>query len=269
MALITSQQIANYYEQYRSIDVTFNKQVIKAIGLRTENSFLRCLGSRWPCIIYSSSMEGAKIIANTKSDLLQKIRQANNLVSLRYCFNQQDKSDPMTFFVSSKVTGFNPYGESNADLSFIALRYTQQPSDDLIAILGALLEANINSQKRKEERIDINPETLRKLGFKSKDGLLFIDEEPRKCIIRDVSFSGAQLFVSGDEQSLLTKQAKLKISVDYIKAPHLLDGKIVRFDEISEQEGIGAVGMQFDEKRVGMEFKMRLNEYLISLRKTI
>ncbi|MBT3275758.1 MAG: hypothetical protein HN368_21585 [Spirochaetales bacterium] len=100
MALITSQQLANYYELYLDIDVTFNKEVIQAIGLRSKEISLRCLGTQSPCIIYSSSMSRAKIVTNVTPDLNQKIRDANNLVSLRFSFNMPDKSDPLPFFVS-------------------------------------------------------------------------------------------------------------------------------------------------------------------------
>ncbi|MDP7611428.1 MAG: hypothetical protein QGH62_03180 [Nitrospinaceae bacterium] len=69
MALVTSQQLALYYSNYMNIDVTFNKQVARAIGLVTDKMFLRLLGYQLPCIVYSSSMVGAKVIANINQDL--------------------------------------------------------------------------------------------------------------------------------------------------------------------------------------------------------
>ena len=266
MALITSQQLANYYERFLNIDVTFNKQVAKAIGLRPQETFLRCLGNQWPSVIFSSSMTGAKIIANIKSDLHIRIREANNLVSLRFSFDQQDKSDSLAFFVSAKVTGLSPYSNDRDDLNFLTLTYTQRPSDDLIAILGTLLEANINSKKRKEERIEINVDSIRKLGFRSKDGSLFIEEKPIKCLIRDVSFSGARLIVPGAEKGLLEKDAKLRIESEDDREVFLLRGKVIRFEEVQDRTDIGIIAMLFSEDGVPMEYKMRLNNYLVSVR---
>ena len=267
MALITSQQLSNYHELYADIEVTFTKEVVRAIGLRPKQIFLRCLGYQWPCIIYSSSMAGAKVLANIGTDLFQKIREANNLVSLRFCFNQPDKPDPLAFFVSGKATGFNPYSAENQDLNFITLKYTQRPSDDLISVLGTLLEANINAKRRKEERIDINPESIRKLGLKSKEGLMYIDGVPRKCIIRDLSFSGAQVLVTGVAKFLLNKDAVLRIDLDDGNTSLSVPAKVVRFEEFQDRKGIGTVGLHFNEDKVSIEFKMRLNEYLNTIRK--
>lgn len=267
MALITSQQLANFYEHYANIEVTFTKEVIRVIGLRAKETLLRCLGAQWPCIIYSSSMSGAKVLANVGSDLFQKIREANNLVSLRFGSSHPDKQDPIAFFVSAKATGFNPYNKDHPDLNFITLKYTQRPSGDLISVLGTLLEANINAKRRKEERIDINPETVRKLGLQSKEGVLFVDGVPRKCILRDLSFSGAQVLITGVAKFLLNRDAVLKINLDDNEAGLTVPAKVVRFEEFADQKGIGTVGLHFNENEVSMEYKMRLNEYIGTVRK--
>ena len=267
MALITSQQLTQYYDLYMNIDVTFTKQVTRAIGLKPQQTFLRFLGYQLPCIVYSSSMVGAKIIASIKPDLYEKIRDANNLVSLRFCFQEPDKQDSLTFFVGARISGFNPYSKEHPDLSFVTLSYTQRPSDDLISTLGQLLEANINAKRRKEERIDINPATIRKMGMTSKSAVLLIDGAPCKCILRDISFSGAKVLISGVADQITDKQIKLRIAFDDGKKTHVLPGKIVRFDEFEEQKGIGAAGILFDDASIPMEYKMHLNEYLISVRK--
>ena len=267
MALITSQQLANYYELYSGIDVTFTKEVIQVIGLRSKETFLRCLGTQWPCIIYSSSMTEAKVIANINNDLSEKIRDANDLVSLRFAFEQSDKQAPLAFFISAKVVSYDEYAAERPELSFITLKYTQRPSDDLIASLGNLLEANINSQRRKEERIDINPESIRKLGLESKNATLMVDEVPRNCIVRDISFSGAMVLVTGVAKFLLEKDAKLKLALEDRQSPIVLKGKISRFDEYPDQKSIGSVGLNFYEDEVPMAFKMKINDYLTTSRK--
>lgn len=270
MALITSQQLANFYDRYMNIDVTFSREVIKAIRLRAKQTFLRCLGYQWPCIIYSSSMVGAKVIANIENEIFQKIRESNDLVSLRFCFDQQDKADPIAFFVSAKAAGFSGYSDEHPELNFISLKFTQRPSDDLISILGILLEANINASRRKEERIEINPESLRKIGLKSRDALIFIDNVPRKCILRDISFSGAQVLTSGVAKFVLNKEAKIRMDVDDQQNAIVLQGKIVRFEEYEESDKpIGTIGLHFHEKNLPMDFKIRINEYLTWARKSV
>jgi hypothetical protein len=83
MGVLTSQKITVFYERFKSIEVTFTKEIIQVTGLLTQQVHLKCVSDFWPCVIYSSSFQGAKIVANVKSGLQGKLQQANNYVSLR------------------------------------------------------------------------------------------------------------------------------------------------------------------------------------------
>jgi hypothetical protein len=261
MPVTTSQQIARYYSQYQSVDVTFTKEVIKATHLYTKQVFIKCLGYQWPCIIYSSSMSSAKVIANLTPPLMQILKKANNALYLRFSFLQPEKTDPIAFFVSSKITGISPYSDEKPDLKFISLNYTQRPPDDLIETLGELLEANANSQKRREERVLITVDSLRKLGLTSKNTTLTVDAIPRKCIIRDLSFSGAKVIIMGVAKLLVNRAAVLRLETAD-RGPVNLSGTVLRFESVEGRSDIAALAIQFDEKAVPMEYKMRLNTYL-------
>jgi hypothetical protein len=84
----------------------------------------------------------------------------------------------MSFFVAAKVLGVTQYAGSG-DLILINLAYTQRAPDDLIEKLGTLLEANINSAKRREERILVTPDSMRRLGIVQKETIVFIQGIPR------------------------------------------------------------------------------------------
>ncbi len=267
MSLITSQQINKYYDLYKNVDVTFTKEVIRVTGLISQQTFIKCIGEQWPCIIYSSSLLGAKIIVNVKDSLFEKIRKANNVISLRFSFHLADKADPLTFFVAAKVNGTAPYGKENSGLSYLNLSYTQRPPDDLIEILGSLLEANINSKKRKDERILITKDSIRKMGLAAKDSYIYIQQVPRKCILRDLSFSGAKVIVMGVAKFLVDKPAVLRIELEEPRIALDIKGKIVRFEAVEGRKDLAALAVQFDEQAVPMEYKIRLNEYLVQLRK--
>jgi hypothetical protein len=140
MSIVTSQQLARYFEQYRATEITFNKEVIDATGLLTRNVYLKVADQQWPCIIYACSLTGAKVIASVKNAFFNSLRQSNSHVSLRCCFRLPDKTDPISFFVPSHAAGFTPYNPQNPDVQIIGLEFTQRPPDDLILILGTLLE---------------------------------------------------------------------------------------------------------------------------------
>ncbi len=261
MSILTSQQINRYYDSYKDIEVTFTKDVIATTRLLTKHVYLKCLGTQWPCIIYSTSMTGAKIIANLDPASFELIRKANNLVSLRFAFHIEDKKDKLLFFVSAKVTGFSQYNKSNPSLNFVNLTYTKRPADDLIAILGQMLEININSKKRTEERITITEDTARKLGLKTRNARISIDSIPRNCILRDLSFSGAKVIVQGIAKFLINKNCVLGL-VTADGSPLILKGRTIRYEEVEGRKDLAAVAIHFSEKGIPMEYKKMINAYI-------
>jgi hypothetical protein len=265
MGVLTSQKITIYYERFKGIEVTFTKEIIQVTGLLTQQVHLKCVSDFWPCVIYASSFQGAKIVANVKSGLLGKLQQANNYVNLRYCFKNADSGNPVTFFVAARVAGFTPYGGSK-DVAMFTLQFTQRPPDDLIEIMGRLLDANVNSAKRREERILITADSQRKLNILSKESAVFIQGVPRRCILRDVSFSGAKLIMVGLAKFLVDKEAGLRIDFDDPRESFLLKGKFVRSENVEGRKDLVALAILFDESRVPMGYKMRINDFISAVR---
>ncbi len=267
MSITTSQQITKYYELYQNIDVTFTKEVIHATGLLPQQVFLKCMGEQWPCVLYSTSFVGAKVIASVKPALFDKIRRANNLVSIRFAFRDTGKGDPITFFIAGKVTGFSPYNQGAGDLQFLTFQFTQRPPDPLIEVLGHLLEANVNSTKRREERILITQDSLRKLAILSKETYLFIQGVPRKCILRDISFSGAKVIIVGIAKFLVQKDCILRMDMDEPRESYNLKGKIVRSEDVEGRKDLAAVAINYEANAVPMIYKMHINDYFAQTRK--
>jgi hypothetical protein len=265
MGLLTSQKITTFYERFRTIEVTFTKEIIQVTGLIAQQVYLKCVSDFWPCIVYSSSFQGAKIIANIKSGLIGKMQQANNTVSLRFCFRSPDTGSPVTFFVSARSTGYAPYGGSQ-DVAMFTLQFSQRPPDDLIEIMGRVLDANVNSTKRKEDRVLLTVESQRKMNLLSKESAVFIQGVPRRCILRDLSFSGAKLIMMGVAKFLLDRESALRIDFEDPRESFLLKGKFIRSEFVEGRKDLVALAIQFEETQVPMGYKIRINDYLGQVR---
>lgn len=262
MPVTTSQQITRYFEQFSQAEITFTREVVQTIMLNTRHVYVKCLGSQWPCVIYAASMTTARIIANLKSGLNECIRESNGLVQLRFSFAQSDKQDPITFFVPAKVSQTNPYGEQNKDLFFANLEFTQRPPDDLIQIIGQLLEANVNAKRRKEDRIPLSAHSVSQLSLEPGECGVTVDGVPRKMILRDLSFSGCKAVLMGVPKMLVNKSATVRLVFDDPEQTFEIPGAIVRFDPVEGRNDIAAFGIQFDEEKVPMGYKMRINAAL-------
>jgi len=265
MGILTTQKVAMYYERYKNIDVTFTKDMIQTTGLITEQVHLKCGSDFWPCVFFATSFQGSKIVANTKSGLMGKLQQANNLVSLRLCFKNPETENPLTFFVSGRVMGSIPY-KSSKDISMLTIQFTQRPPDDLIEVIGRVLDANVNSAKRKDERIIITPETQRKLKLFAKETAAFVQGVPRRCILRDLSFSGAKVIMMGVAKFLVNKDTAMRFDFDDPRESFLIKGRFIRSENVEGKKEMIALAMGYDEASVPMGYKIRINEYLNTLR---
>jgi len=265
MSILNTQRIETFYNTFKGIDITFTKDMIQVTGLITEQVHLKCGSDFWPCVFFSTSFQGAKIVANIKSGLVDKLQRANNSVSLRFCFKDPETGNPLTFFVAGRVIGMAPYKNSE-DVSLLSVQFTQRPPDDLIEIVGRIFDANVNSSKRKDDRILITTESQRKLKLLSKETVVFIQGVPRRCILREVAFFNAKVIMLGVAKFIVDKETSLRFDFDDPRESFSVKGKFVHSEEVQGKQEMVALSMDFDEPSIPMGYKIRVNEYLNTIR---
>jgi hypothetical protein len=148
----------------------------------------------------------------------------------------------------------------------LTIQFTQRPSDDLIEVIGRVLDANVNSSKRREERIVITAETQRKFNLLSKETAAFVQGVPRRCILRDMSFSGAKVIMMGVAKFLVNKETALRFDFDDPRESFLIKGKFIRSEEVEGKKEMIALAMVYDETTIPMGYKIRINEYINTTR---
>ncbi|HVO37936.1 MAG TPA: PilZ domain-containing protein [Spirochaetia bacterium] len=265
MSMVTTQQLTRYIEQYGQTEVTFTRQVINATGLVARGVYMKLTDRQIPCVVFSASMSAAKVIAGVKTAFFNALRQTGNKLSLRWCFKLPQEGEPITFFVSCQATGFTPYNPGNPDEQLITLEYAQRPPDDLIVILGNLLEATANSQRRRDERVTITPETMKKLGIESREAVLSINGRPYRGVLRDVSFGGAKILMHAVPQSASGGTVTMKISKGEQGGELLLLCTVRRIEKVGGRSDIDCVAVEY-VRDTPLSYKLLINSYL-SLRK--
>ncbi|MBQ8014483.1 MAG: PilZ domain-containing protein [Treponema sp.] len=267
MGIATSQQLSRYYDQYRDTELTFTKDIIRALGLDPRQVYVKCNGGQWPCIINSTSFQHAKIIVGTKGGAFQALAAKNNpTANIRFCFNEQEGDGIITFLVASRVAEIRPYMNSK-DLVIVTLQFSARPPDDLIEICGRLLEANTNAVRRREERIPINEDSKRKLNITKEECTVIVQSVPRHCVVRDLSFSGARIVLIGLSQFLTGKEAILRLEFSEPNEIISIRGSIVSADLIQGRKDVCIASIKFDDTSLPLSFKMHLNTYLTTVRK--
>ena len=259
--------LTKFYENYKDTEIAFTKDIIKTIALDPRQIFLKCAEGQWACIINSMSFSLARIIIGTKGGAYEKLATPNPPagLSLRISFYKQD-GQQISIFLSCKVKEIVPYMNSK-DLVIVTLTYTQRPPEDLIERMGRLLEANDNALKRKEDRIPINPESCRKLGIPKEECMATIQNVPRRCILRDISFGGAKIVILGVAKFLMGKEVQLSLEFDDPHEIIQLKGKISSVADVQGRKDMVVAGIVYDEATLSLSYKIHINNYLTSARK--
>ena len=267
MGVITSQQIGRFYELFKNIDVTFSKEIISLTGLQINQVFLKCIGDQWPCVLYTSSFSGAKLIITKSPVLMEKIAKAKNNVSVRLAFQlsgTKSGNNFKSFFIAGKVTGFGPYAQKENELQIVSIQYSQQPPDDYIEIIGSILDANVNAARRKDERILLSVDVIRMIKLVRKETVVQINAAPLKCIVRDLSFSGAKVIVIGDATNFMHAPAVLYLDFDDPREMLAMTGSVIRYEAVEDRPNMVALGIHFDESKIPISYKMHINLYMAS-----
>ena len=248
--------------------MTYTKEVLRTLAVDPRQIYVKCNGAQWPCIINSTSFQIARIIVGTKGGAYAAMAKKDPPpVSLRFYFIQQH-DQPISFFVTGRITDISPYMNST-ELAVITLTFTQRPPDDLIEKIGSMLEANSNAIRRKDERIIITDDAKRRMNMTRDETIIFIQNVPRRCILRDISFSGAKVILLGIEKFIQGKETILRIHFDEPDEIIQLAGHVVKTSPVEGRPEIIYACLQFDEAAVPTSYRIRINTYLTSMRKTI
>ena len=268
MAIVNSNQISEYYDFFRDKEIVFTKANLKALHIDPRQVYLKCNGGQWPCIINSSTLQDAKIIIGTGSGAYaEMVKNKEATVQLKYCFIDQSNA-PIHFFVTCNVASVDNY-QNTSELSIVSLDFTQRPPDELIYRIGEFLEANENFYNRKEDRIDINKNSLRKLGIEKEESLIWIDNVPRRCILKDLSFSGAKVMLVGVPKFLVGKPINLKIDFIDTNESVIVQGIIPRAEFLEGRKDIPSVHIAINNETVPMTYKLHINSFITTFQKTV
>ena len=255
---LTSQHLSQLYDTYRETEITFNAQVIIESGLSTGDVHLKIGDKHVPCVLYACSMKGARVIAEVSQPLTEALSHVNSVTSLRLGFVQPGSHAPVTFFVGCRVESLSEYHPQKPQVRFITLHFTQRPSDELIGVLGSLLEIKSNALRRRDERIVVTPEVMRKIGLESKESCVAIAGAPRRCILRDLSFGGAKILLNAVVTPQSEKKVLLKLARCELKDETVLDGSIVRVEDVQGHDDLVALSIQFSSEPP-LSYRQKIN----------
>lgn len=265
MRTATRSQINRYYKLYPDSDVIFNTRVIRFLGLVTKNVYLKNRLEITPCVIYSASMLGARVIADLSPGFFSSVKLDSNIASLHFSFQTFSRPHPASFFITGRIEGYSQY-KNDVDKNYylISLTYIKRPSDEYLGMLGRIIESNTNAQKWRDVRITALPRAMREIDLDSSDTIIELESKPRKCIIRNRSFSGAKVTVEEEARKIVRKDVVLYIPFGDQKELIKINGTAVRFDDIDDSVDLVGLSIVYNEQTIPLAYTVNLNEYLLA-----
>ena len=92
-----------------------------------------------------------------------------------------------------------------------------------------------------------------------------VDDEVRKAILRDLSFSGAKVIIAGIGPELNDKPIMLRLDLSGVGLVSL-PGKVVRFEDVAGHSDIAVFAIDLDRDSVPPDYNLRFKQLLCQQR---
>ncbi|MBR6199833.1 MAG: PilZ domain-containing protein [Spirochaetales bacterium] len=268
MSELSSQKLNEYYDRYKDQELAFNKSIISALGVEPRKICLKIKADPCPCVLYSCSMIGAKIIIHLDNEGFERIKLSNNFVNLRLSFYPKNAKNPLMFFVPAVVKSYRSFELKNdSSTAFLmTLDFTTKPSEDLIEILGKVFEMNENFEKRKALRIDVDEKLAGVIGFATTKAIIEISIVKQHCLLKNISATGVMALMACNPPTVLKKKIKIHLVLAGNPPKSLpIEGTIMRCEPVVGNKTIFGLGIMFDPDKIPYEYKTLINNYIDKL----
>lgn len=250
--------IDRYYEELHYNVVTFTKQVCRKVGLVRGDSHIRIRGETLPCLIYSLSMERAVVILRINETAKAIMAQTMPALTLHVRFSPTKES--ISLMLDAQIEEIKEYGEKVPDTYFLALRYRRKAPNDLIKILGELIEAEKEKERRIFERINLDPQNAKKMGLSPAETFLFCQGEGKKCVLQEISVFSARVVISGHPADYEGNKAMLIMKIESAGEIGEMLGSVYSAEELGNN--LVSVVVHFDQEVIPPSYKMFIGTYI-------
>ena len=147
------------------------------------------------------------------------------------------------------------------DLALVTLAYTQRAPDALIERLGRIIEANVNAKRHAVEKIVLTDSIMRRIALSKKETVVFVEGVPRRCIIQNISFVGATVYIMGVASFLKNKVVTLKFEFLDPDTVIAVKGHTVGAIPLEDRKDLVSLTIDYEVQNIPMSYKLYLNRY--------
>jgi hypothetical protein len=115
------------------------------------------------------------------------------------------------------------------------------------------------ADQRKEDRIPITADNKDMLGLTNLNTTVTVDHIERKCLLRELSYNGARVILTGVAPFLVDKHFSLALPFQE-KSPLAIPGKIVRAEAVEGHRGLAVIALGYHPDQVPLDYLKALQK---------
>jgi hypothetical protein len=253
MTVLGSSILQNFYQEFLNTELTYSKEVSIGLGLLPETT-LRWKGEVFPCVVHSCSFQAAKVLVRLNAGQGKAGEFGNRTTTLTLTFREPGSAKKDLYQFNGTTQILQQHGAEEGERSILLeMTFNHQPAEGFLQIQGSYLALKKEAHQRKEDRIPLTAENKDLLGLGNLNTTITIDHIERKCLLRELSFSGAKVILTGVAPFLIDKNFSLSVPIAE-KTSVLISGKIVRAEAVEGHRGMAVIALGYQQDQVPMDY---------------
>ncbi len=260
MATLGTNALQAIYQEYLTTELTYVKEVAEGLGLLPAESTLKLQSVLYPCVVHSASFQSAKLLLRLTAEQAVTVQIGSKVATLALVLLDSRKAKKELYQFNGTFQIIQKHLAGANDVVFLAnLMFSHRPHEVFLQVHGNYLNLKKEAQQRLQDRILLSPETQTILGLSSLNTTVVIDKIERKCLLREVSYGGSRVVLTGVSQFLTEKPFELTF-------PHvthgdlILPGVISRAENLESHRGLAQLALTFTAGKVPMHYLSTLQK---------
>ncbi len=254
MTLLGTSVLQNLYQEYLDTELTYTKEVASGLGLLPAESSLKWQGELFPCVVHSCTFRAAKVLVRLTGAQWKAMDLGSKITTLTLTFLQPKTGKKELFQFNGTLQALQQHGAPENELSILlAVVFSHRPPEGFLQAHGSYLNLKKEANQRREDRIPLNADARELLGLASLNTTVVVDHIERKCLLRELSYNGARVILTGVAPFLLDKPFTLAVPMagrDSLDIP----GRILRAEAVDGHKGLAVIALGYHPDRVPLEY---------------
>jgi len=260
MTLLGTSILQNLYQEYLDTELTYTREVAAGLGLLPAESTLKWQGELYPCVVHACSFRQAKVLLRLNADQWKAMEFGSRITTLTLTFLQAKTAKKELFQFNGALQILQQHGAPDHELSIlVGVSFNHRPPEGFLQAHGSYLNLKKEANQRTEDRISLNEETRDLMGLASLSTTVTVDHIERKCLMRELSYNGARVILTGVAPFLLDKPFTFSVP---LQGRNVLEipGKIVRAEAVEGHRGLAVIALGYHPERVPVEYLRTLQK---------